>query len=211
MVEQWKIVDWAPSYAVSDHGRVKRIAPDWQGKYAGRELKPSIHHRGYRAVTLCFDGSKRTVKVHRLVCEAFHGEPPSSKHHGAHIDGDTSNNRAENLYWATATENAADRERHGRTFRGSHQHPASWTRGDGHWTRQHPERVPRGFKRTGDYPRGAEMPAAKLTEADALAILTAPHYHGVGRDLAERFGVSMGLVGHIRNGRAWKHLHAPLK
>lgn len=210
MTERWETVAWAPSYAVSDQGRVKRILPDWQGKYLGRFLKPAVHRRGYRAVKLCLDdGSRRTVKVHRLVCEAFHGEPPSSRHHDAHIDGDVANNSADNLYWATAKENAADRERHGRTWRGPRQ--GEWATGDEHWTRKHPERVPKGAahprrRGVGSYPRGADMPAAKLNDEQALAIIRAPQYHGVGRDLAEQFGISMGLVSAIRKGRVWKHL-----
>jgi hypothetical protein len=57
------------------------------------------------------DGMPRGVN--RLVCRAFHGEPPSPKHEAAHNDGNPSNNRRENLRWATHTENCADKKIHG--------------------------------------------------------------------------------------------------
>lgn len=44
-------------------------------------------------------------KVHRLVCMAFHGAPPSDMHVTVdHIDKDRGNNRASNLRWASTQE-----------------------------------------------------------------------------------------------------------
>lgn len=45
------------------------------------------------------------MKIHRLVCEAFHGEPPFPKAVVIHLDEDGTNNRAENLRWGTQKEN----------------------------------------------------------------------------------------------------------
>ncbi len=56
---------------------------------------------------------RRGYLLNRLVCEAFYGLPPSPKHHAAHNNGDSSDNRAENLRWATPKENMADKRRHG--------------------------------------------------------------------------------------------------
>jgi hypothetical protein len=44
---------------------------------------------------------------------------------------------------------------------------------------------------------------SKLTEADARAILTSTDS---GRDLAERYGVSPGLITNIRKRRTWAHI-----
>lgn len=47
----------------------------------------------------------RNYKIHRLVCEAFHGPPPF---HGAvviHCDENALNNRPSNLRWGTQKEN----------------------------------------------------------------------------------------------------------
>lgn len=214
MVEQWKTINEAPDYEVSNAGRVRRARPDWQGKYAGRILRAK-NHRGYASVVLCTSSGHFTRKVHRLVCEAFNGPCPQDKAHCAHRNGDRSDNTPENLYWATALENAADRERHGRTARGERSgaalHPEKWARGNNHWTNRLPDRVPRGenhYRRRDPrrIPRGSAVFSAKLTEEDALAIIKAPRTHGSGRELAERYGVSMGLISAIRSGRAWAHL-----
>jgi hypothetical protein len=44
-------------------------------------------------------------KVHRLVCEAFHGPPPFEGAVVIHLDEDARNNRADNLRWGTQKEN----------------------------------------------------------------------------------------------------------
>lgn len=51
--------------------------------------------------------------------------------------------------------------------------------------------------------RGTRHPDNKLTEAQVLAIRAAP---GRYDDLAGRYGVSRGMIGHIKKRRAWKWL-----
>jgi hypothetical protein len=46
-----------------------------------------------------------SVRVHRIVATAFHGEPPTKEHVVDHIDTNKRNNRAENLRWVTRLEN----------------------------------------------------------------------------------------------------------
>ena len=58
--------------------------------------------------------------VHRIVCEARHGPPPTPKHEAAHLCGnghDGCVNR-KHLYWGTPKENCADRLLHGTHTRG---------------------------------------------------------------------------------------------
>lgn len=209
MQEQWKTIQSAPHYEISSLGRVRRSIPDWQGKYAGRILAPSRQRRGYLAHVLCTSEGRITRKVHRLVCEAFNGPQPDDKPHCAHRDGNVANNTPDNLYWATAQENADDRERHGTTCRG----PMMERRkpiGDRHWTRMFPERVRRGDnhpRRLADIAlKGQDNGNAKLSEAQVRDILSEPNTHGSGKTLAERYGVSMGLISAIRKGRAWAHI-----
>ena len=45
------------------------------------------------------------MKVHRLVCEAFHGPAPFAGAVVIHLDEDATNNRPENLRWGTQKEN----------------------------------------------------------------------------------------------------------
>jgi hypothetical protein len=79
---------------------------------------------GYLTVGLCRNGERLTEFVHRLTATAFHGPPPSPGHEVAHGDGDPSNNRAENLRWATRSENAADKIKHG-TDNCGERHPCA--------------------------------------------------------------------------------------
>jgi hypothetical protein len=47
-----------------------------------------------------------SVRVHRIVATAFHGDPPTLDHVVDHIDTNRRNNRPENLRWLTRLENA---------------------------------------------------------------------------------------------------------
>jgi hypothetical protein len=50
------------------------------------------------------------------------------------------------------------------------------------------------------------MGCAKLTEQQVREILAEPKVHGSGRRLADKYGVSMGLITAIRKRRAWAYL-----
>jgi len=47
----------------------------------------------------------KNYKIHRLVCEAFHGSPPSDKPIVIHINENALDNRPSNLRWGTQKEN----------------------------------------------------------------------------------------------------------
>lgn len=46
-----------------------------------------------------------SVRIHRIVATAFHGEAPTNEHVVDHIDTNKQNNRPENLRWVTRLEN----------------------------------------------------------------------------------------------------------
>lgn len=46
-----------------------------------------------------------SVRIHRIIAVAFHGEPPTKEHVIDHIDTNKQNNRPENLRWVTRLEN----------------------------------------------------------------------------------------------------------
>lgn len=46
-----------------------------------------------------------SVRIHRIVATAFHGEPPTREHVVDHIDTNKQNNRPQNLRWVTRLEN----------------------------------------------------------------------------------------------------------
>lgn len=54
--------------------------------------------------------SKKHLKVHRLICEAFHGLCPEDKCQVDHIDRNPANNTPENLRWCSRSENNRNRK-----------------------------------------------------------------------------------------------------
>lgn len=106
MRELWReVVGWP--YIVSSEGRIRRLTPapgTWPGRYIKTHLNAKI---GYQQVILHREAQAKTFRVHRLVCEAFHGPPPEG-HEVRHLNGDRLDNRRENLAWGTRKENAAD-------------------------------------------------------------------------------------------------------
>lgn len=87
-------------YLVRDNGAVHRLNPfrkkarplDKKWTF-GRQCRSS----GYKFIS--------GVSVHRIVCSAFHGAPPTDSHVVDHIDTNRANNRPENLRWVTRLEN----------------------------------------------------------------------------------------------------------
>lgn len=51
--------------------------------------------------------------------------------------------------------------------------------------------------------KGEESPNAKLKPEDVFAIRSDRRKH---KEIAQTYGISTGLVSHIKSGRAWKHL-----
>ena len=163
------ILDWMPDYDIAENGEVRRITP---AKTRGNipYVVNGNTYRGYTRVKLMMpNGKKRCLSVHRLVCEAFHGAPPSRKHHAAHFDGDPQNNHYSNLRWATAKENVGDdRTRHNR-------HPAGERNGRSvlNWTLV--KRIRSEF--TGAYGEASRL-ARKygLSNSAMRSVLTGEHW-----------------------------------
>lgn len=125
LVEEWRaVVGYEGLYEVSNHGRVKSVCRrvEWQGTMTTvRERILSLCNRnGYRYVVLCNGGRKtrRNHFVHRLVLEAFVGPAPKGTECRHYPDGNRSNNRADNLSWATRKDNLADRDEQGTMLHG---------------------------------------------------------------------------------------------
>lgn len=114
MKEEWRLTD-VPGYAVSNFGRVKSLARSY--RRGGRNiaahwitseekiLKPVLASR-YWYVELRDPVREKYIRnsVHRLVALAFH-DNPEGKLEVNHLDENRSNNRADNLKWATRLEN----------------------------------------------------------------------------------------------------------
>lgn len=107
MTEIWKdIAGYENFYKISSIGRVKSLERKVKYKNGSihivREkiLKPSKDKGGYLVVGLCKNGKMKTMKVHRLVCDAFiinQDNLPQVNHK----DECKTNNCVENLEYCT--------------------------------------------------------------------------------------------------------------
>lgn len=105
--EVWRWIEgYEGLYMVSNLGRLMSVPNDRNatGPHCGRELSQSKCNSGYLKVVLTKDGKQRNVMTHRAVAKAFvQGFKPGREVN--HKDGDKLNNRADNLEWATRSEN----------------------------------------------------------------------------------------------------------
>lgn len=110
--ERWRAVPSVPGLLASSLGRlmvVPRQAPVPNGGVRQYGGEPTAGQWDGKRFIYVLAG--RTYKVHRLVCEAFHGAPPKlspgepSRIVCMHADENAANNRPENLAWGTQKQN----------------------------------------------------------------------------------------------------------
>lgn len=97
-------------FLASNWGRIRRI------KMPDGRVRPTPSNGTYGSVTRSKLGAAHSymsswyrdignVKIHRLVCEAFHGPAPFPRAVVIHLNEDAHDNRPENLKWGTQKEN----------------------------------------------------------------------------------------------------------
>lgn len=118
--EEWRTVEGWP-YSVSNLGRIRRDV-SCRGAIGGKILQLIPDKDGYSMVILSNKNIQKKIKVHRLVCEIFHGPPPFIGAETRHLDGIRNNNISTNLKWGNRKENVADSIRHG-SFLIGERHP----------------------------------------------------------------------------------------
>lgn len=112
--EVWRPVPSKPGIMASSWGRIK--LPNREARMPNGGVRKYITKPTYGVATKASKTARHTymgiynsffgnMKIHRLVCEAFHGEPPDDKPYVIHLDEDAHNNRPENLRWGTQKEN----------------------------------------------------------------------------------------------------------
>lgn len=88
-----------PIYWVSNIGNIYNSKKN-------RFANINVQNMRYAQVTLhTIDKKQVSIHIHRLVCMAFHGLPPTKDHEVDHVNCDKKCNYEENLEWVTAKEN----------------------------------------------------------------------------------------------------------
>lgn len=114
LTEEWRDVPSYPGVKASSVGRLQlpdSEAPLPNGGTRKYFPKPSYGYKTKSSKTaqhVYMNVSNRklgNLKVHRLVCEAFHGLAPFPKAVVIHLDEDGTNNHKDNLKWGTQQEN----------------------------------------------------------------------------------------------------------
>lgn len=112
--EEWRPVPSYPGVIASSFGRIKlpdSVAVMPHGGMREYKTKPTFgfktkasktaRHEYFNVVSRKFGN----LKVHRMVCEAFHGPAPVEKPYVLHADENALNNKPENLSWGSQKEN----------------------------------------------------------------------------------------------------------
>ncbi len=87
-------------YSVRDNGAVLRHPLD------GKRPRPTDNNWTFGKLNIKTGYLEiASVRVHRIVATAFHGEPLTKEHVVDHIDTNKQNNRPTNLRWVTRLEN----------------------------------------------------------------------------------------------------------
>lgn len=172
---EWRIIPSWPEYEASSDGKIRR-------KATGHILKSCRRKKGqYEEVSLWRNNRGLTCKVHRLVCEAFHGPPPDKTMDAAHHNGVRYDNEYCNLAWKTRKENEADKKRHGLDNAGERNGQARLT----------------------------DIDVAEIRHLYPLLPRSSGGVRvrkGAKRQLAARYGISVGALYNVATGKAWRHL-----
>lgn len=79
-----------------------------------KKLTPYNNGHGYFAISFMKNGERIPVYCHAVVLLTFSGPMPADKDEIRHLNGDSSDNRLENLEYGTRQENMKDQMDHGR-------------------------------------------------------------------------------------------------
>jgi len=114
MTEEWRNVPSYPGLMASSFGRVRLPAREYKMPNGGvRMTKPTptygvltapSKNTSYRRLHIR-SRHLGTIKVHRAVCEAFHGLPAREDLIVLHLNEDGTDNRPDNLKWGTRKQN----------------------------------------------------------------------------------------------------------
>ena len=111
-LEQWKDVPgYEGLYQASTAGCIRSLTK--RSTSCRGTLKTSVRPDGYMNVSLFdHDGSPTSFTAHKVILITFRGPRPAGCQ-AAHLNGVRSDNRLDNLIWATVKENHSHKRAHG--------------------------------------------------------------------------------------------------
>lgn len=102
-MEIWRaVVGYEGLYEVSNYGNI--LSLNYRNTGKARLMKPSVRSNGYLQVCLSSGNRKSSIKVHRIVAEAFISNEKGYSEIN-HIDECKTNNHADNLEWCSRKHN----------------------------------------------------------------------------------------------------------
>lgn len=211
--EEWRpVVGYEGYYEVSDRGRVRslpRVIMRSNGApqtVRGRILSQQPLSNGlYMKVDLSRDGGFRSRPVHRLVGEAFYGPLPEGLQ-TRHLNGNSFDNRLENLRYGTHLENMRDSVEHGTHV--SLRFKARSHCSKGHeYTPENTWRAPTGSRICRRCSIDRTMAGQKKNQArrEAAGQVT-PHV--IREWAAPIFGIDPSRTGRLHNDIKWAYAYA---
>lgn len=187
--ERWLPVVGHEGYEVSDKGRVRSFR---QVNNPGKVLKHGRTKKGHHIVSL--QGQMRSV--HSLVLEAFVSPRPPGKL-ALHWDDNKDDNRVENLYWGTYSDNNYDAVRNGSHHLAARTecqfgHPLEFRSNGRRYCRECNNASSRESKRRSYQPRTNHLTDEQITaiRQDSRSL----------RAIAAEYGVSHTTIKRVKGG-----------
>ena len=106
--ERWRTSPSLPGHEVSSLGRIRKkvhSVPMPRGGFRKYGGKPRFGAWLTKEKRFIITYKRKTYKMSRLICEAFHGPAPFQGAVAMHKDEDSSNNLPSNLKWGTQKQN----------------------------------------------------------------------------------------------------------
>lgn len=142
-----------------------------------------------------FGVNKRTMAAHRLAYADRNGPIPDDLFVLHRCDTPSCVN-PDHLFLGTQSDNLQDCKRKGRSW--FYTHPERAAKGDDNGSRKHPEKLKRG----NDHPNSKlTLEAVRDIRAQAVG-----RQRGTYARLAEKYNVTLPLIGAVVNRRIWKHV-----
>lgn len=109
----FKLIPGSENYYAGDDGN---IYSKFNEEF--KQLAKSIQStKKYYCLSIVKNTVRKTYRVHRLICEAFHGTPKVGMT-CSHIDGNWRNNNPDNLRWESQKDNLERKKIHGTDDKG---------------------------------------------------------------------------------------------